>query len=243
MGPDNDASTGPDDGLRAAPPDGPWADAWLSPGRLGRYVAQTAGDRPRALALYEWNTQLGCALQHDLGHLEVALRNAYDAAAVVHWPGPGHWLADDADRLFAPLLRTRKSGGVKRQVDTNWRQREIVAKAVREAGGPRATPGKVVAQLSLGFWRYLTSSAHEKTLWVPMLHHAYPPGTRRADVDDRIGRLHDVRNRIAHHEHLLDRNVAALHDDLLHIARQLLPELEQYLNATSTVRTLLQRRP
>lgn len=239
----SDSGDGPGDDLDPGAFDGPWVDAWLSPGRLARYLVQTTGDRPRALALYEWNTQLGCALQHDLGHLEVALRNAYDTAADAHWPGPGHWLADDADRLFAPLLRTRKSGGAKRQVDVNRRQREIIAKAVREAGGSRATPGKVVAQLSFGFWRYLTSSAHEKTLWVPMLHYAYPPGTRRATVDDQVGRLHDVRNRIAHHEHLLDHDIAALHDDLRHLAGQLLPDLQQYLNATSTVQTLLRRRP
>jgi hypothetical protein len=34
----------------------------------------------------------------------------------------------------------------------------------------------VVAELSLGFWRYLSVKRHEKHLWVPYLHHAFPAG-------------------------------------------------------------------
>lgn len=150
-------------------------------------VPHTHAGGDRARALYEWNAQVSAALQRDLAHLEVALRNAYDTAASAHSPRPGHWLRDDAARLFAPLLRTKKKNGQKYQVDVNRKQRAIIAQAVRDAGGPQVAPGKVVAQLNFGFWRYLSSSAHEKTLWVPLLHHAFPVGTRRADVDGRVG--------------------------------------------------------
>lgn len=62
------------------PGDGPWVERWLSPERFATYLRAANGDRGRALALYEWNARVGAALLHDLGHLEIGLRNAYDRA-------------------------------------------------------------------------------------------------------------------------------------------------------------------
>jgi hypothetical protein len=95
-----------------------------------------------------------------------------------------------------------------------------------------------------GFWRYLSSAAHEKTLWVPALHRAFPRGTDRAlHVDGPVGRLHDLRNRVAHHEPLLTTDVAGRLADLIGLATRLDPPLGQYLEATSTVANLLTVRP
>lgn len=226
------------------PADGPWVDAWLSQGRWSRYLTQTGGDRVLALELYEWNTQLSAALQRDLAHLEIALRNGYDTAASTYWSGPGHWLRDDAPQVFSPVLRSKRArSGARYQVDVNKRPREIVNQAVRDAGGPTAPTGKVVAQLSFGFWRYLSSSAHEKTLWVPLLHHAFPPATNRPNIDGQVGRLHSLRNRVAHHEALLNEDLPARFGDLIAVAMQLNTELGHYLQATSVVDSLLSQRP
>ena len=233
--------------VAAALPDGPWIEDWLSPARLSRYLAATSGDRARAIALYEWNTQVSAALHHDLAHVEVALRNAYDAAASAHWAGSGHWLLNGSAQVFAPVVRTKHTyrGGkrVNYQVDINQKPRDVIARAIRDAGGGVATAGKVVAELNFGFWRYLSSSAHEKTLWVPLLHHAFPNATSRADVDSKIGGLHTLRNRVAHHEPLLRENLIARHADLVTIASRLHAQLASYLAMTSRVPALLVSRP
>ena len=59
-------------------PDDPWIEKWLSTGRFETFL--TAANRSRSLALeiYDWNSKLGAAFLHDLGHLEVGIRNAYD---------------------------------------------------------------------------------------------------------------------------------------------------------------------
>lgn len=75
----------------AFPPAGRWVEAWLSGARFAVYLAATGADRDRALVLYEWNAQLSAALLHDLAHVEVGLRNAYDVALSARWPGPPHW--------------------------------------------------------------------------------------------------------------------------------------------------------
>jgi hypothetical protein len=99
-----------------------------------------------------------------------------------------------------------------------------VRHALPNAGGPTARRGKIVAELLFSFGRYLSSAAHEKTLWVPARHRAFPRGTdRAAHVDGPVGRLHHLRDRVAHHEPLLTTNVAGRLSDLIGIAARLDP--------------------
>jgi hypothetical protein len=94
-------------GSTLASRDGRWVEMWLGPDRLVNYLAATGGDRSRALALYEWNTDVASeALRRDLCHLEVGLRNAYDAALRNHWSGPTDWTSDPAG-VFPPVWSTR----------------------------------------------------------------------------------------------------------------------------------------
>jgi hypothetical protein len=141
-------------------------------------------------------------------------------------------------RLFGPLWRSR--GG--RRVDVNDKPRRSIQEAVRRCG-PAARPGKVVAELSFGFWRYLTSSAHEKSLWVPFLHTAYPPGTARKDVDRRISRLNELRNRVAHHEPIFSQPLGSAMQDLIYVCALFSTDVATYVQATSSVGQLLKRRP
>ncbi|HUC14276.1 MAG TPA: hypothetical protein VMS00_07470 [Acidimicrobiales bacterium] len=213
-------------------------EGWLGPPRFVRYLAAAGNDRALALALYEWNAQISAAFQRDLAHLEIALRNAYDAAAT-SWGGTGHWLRDGYTVVFAPLYRTY--GG--HHVDVNQKNREQVAQAIRDAGGPLAPSGKVVAQLSFGFWRYLSDRAHERPLWIPFLYRAFVHGTSRAAIDRRIAGLHVFRNRIAHHEPLLRTDLGGRWSDILAVAGATSPDLANYLDSSTTTMLLLAHRP
>lgn len=215
-----------------------WVERWLSAPRFAVYLGTTEGDRDAALSLYEWNAQLSSAFTHDLAHVEVGLRNAYDRALTDHLDLPGHWTAC-GDQVFASLPRTRGRGRARKVVDVNEKPRANLRRAIRDAGGPAAPPGKVIAQLTFGFWRYLTSAAHDVDLWRPALHHAYPIGTRRSDVDEIIGDLHTLRNRVAHHEPLIGMDVAILHTQLLEIAALLNPHLGTYVAEHSEVPRVL----
>jgi len=222
----------------AQPAPGPWVERWLSQPRHAVYIAAASGDPRLALDLYEWNAEISSALLRDLAHLEVALRNAYDRALSARWPGPPHWTTAGLP-AFAPLYRTRRGG----RVDVNVKTRESLQRAVDSAGGLAAPPGKVVAELMFGFWRFLSSSAHEKTLWVPALHRAFASGTDRRDIDRPVGRLHGLRNRVAHHEPLLHYDVAGRVADAVQVATLIDAELGQYLAATTRVTTLLANDP
>lgn len=79
-------------------------------GQVLQLLSHAEGDRARALALYEWNTEVSSAFLHDLAHLEVGLRNAYDRALIASTPdGRPHWVYD-GHYTFPPALRTAKNG-------------------------------------------------------------------------------------------------------------------------------------
>lgn len=111
---------------------------------MGVYLAAAGGDRQLALELDEWNGLVSAAFQHDLAHLEVALRNAYDAALVANTrSGLPHWTTDPY-RLFPVRWRAARDGT---RIHANRFSREQIEGAV-DVAGPGAPPGKVIAELT-----------------------------------------------------------------------------------------------
>ena len=123
------------------------------------------------------------------------------------------------------------------------RQRDQLEQAC-ERVGPTGAPGKVIAELTFGFWRFLSSSAHEKSVWVPYLHQAFPAGTdRKRDVDSKVAALNRLRNRVAHHEPLITENLSREAAKVTALGGLIDPDLGEYLSATSAVPALLRERP
>lgn len=223
-----------------------WIDAWLSPQRFQKYLRASGGDQARALALYEWNAKLASCLLHDLGHLEIGIRNAYDRALLEHpaLDEGNDWITQDgAWKLWAEHMGQDKHG---KPEDKNKKPREIIKKARGHAGytGRRNVHrGKVVAELMFGFWTYQTDNRHEKSLWLPALRHAYLPGVDRAAIHEALSELREVRNRLAHNESIFDRGPENIRRRIVFVARQLSPELREHINAHSVVQDCLRSKP
>lgn len=222
-----------------------WIEDWLSAPRFAPYLA-AAGTPHRALELYEWNTAIAAAFHHDLAHLEVGLRNAYDRALRAGLdPDELHWVFNPY-RYF-PVDMQRAAN--RQRVDANVTARRQIEKAANQARRDRRDPtedppaGKVLAEITFGFWRYLSARRHHDRLWIPHLHKAFPGGTSRPAVDRPIGRLHDLRNRVAHHEPLLRAKLDGRHQDVLDVAELLAPELATHIKTTSSVPRLISERP
>jgi hypothetical protein len=169
--------------------------AALSTERLAPYLTATSGDQAGALRLYEWNLAVSGALYEALGIVEVVLRNAMSAQLTVwHRNRAGHWYDDP------------------RGVLSGFAREDIAAarRRVRKLHRPE-TPGRVVAELNFGFWRFLLAKRYEATLWTGHLRHAFPdlqPQSRVA-VYRALDELHTLRNRIAHHEPVHSRDLTA----------------------------------
>ena len=194
------------------------AERWLSVARLRPYLEACDGDIEKALSLYEWNLDLGLVLLRELSLFEIALRNAYDRLLSDMWCPGGDWLLDPDSPVNRPIARRIRSGG---SIDANALNREQISKARRRFRGRECSHDDLVAELSLGFWAHLTDRAHERDLWIPILHKAWALRSKRVEIDRLLRSVTECRNRIAHHERLFNPK-----------RRELLPlEVERFVAA------------
>jgi len=211
-----------------------WYESYLGSDRLARFLAAARHDRKRAIALVDWDREMRGELQKILGEWEIALRNAYDTAISAWWTGPEHWLLDP----MSPVRRKIVHGAE----DLNRISRTSILKAVKRTR-PGDPIGRVIANLTLDFWRYLSIKAREKTLWVPALHRAFPKGSDRAQIDQQIDILYRLRNRVAHHEPIFHKPVMPLTVSLLHSCELVRPELADEIVSRGTIKLLWRERP
>jgi hypothetical protein len=166
----------------------------LSSERLDAYGIGRGDDQK--LANYLWNLALCESLYPSLNGLEVALRNAvFRAGAAVFGVTATRdvpcWL--DAD---PPLIHHEDQPML------------IAAKRrLRERGRP-LEPGRLVAELSFGFWTSLfdVRYEHNKVLWprllgAQLLDPSSPRSMRsRKQLSPLLNRIRHLRNRVFHHE-------------------------------------------
>ena len=163
-----------------------------------------------------------------LGHGEVILRNAMHDELTAHHRrrgDPGEWF-DDPQRVLT--LRALDD-----------------VKTAKQRAGRAAPPGKVVAELSLGFWRYLLAHRYAATLW-PAIRHAFPNLPRRGQrtLEGHVSDLHLLRNRIAHHEPLINVPLQVRLESLQYVLDRIDPQIRRWaLDDGGSLTTLLQNRP
>lgn len=208
--------------------------------RLSSYLQASGGDLKAALKLYEWNTFMSGALHEDIGRVEVVLRNALDQALTVHGQNSGWPTAWYQRQSLFPGKH-----GQRAQADINTAR----DRATRRNTVPEAQ-GKVVAELTFGFWRFLCTGPYLTSLWVPALAAAFPnhpdpddPRRVRADVDDRVQRVHFVRNRVAHHEPIHHRDWQRDHGGMIDLLGWICTETAEWAASLSRVDAVLAVRP
>lgn len=148
------------------------------------------------LAVYLWNVALCESLYPVLHGLEIALRNAVFRAGTAAFPSTATldvpcWL--DAD---PPLILAADQHVI------------AAAKARLKRGNKPMEPGRLVADLSFGFWTTLFDVRYErsKTLWPRLFAYglmdtASPKSIRsRNKLSPLINRVRHLRNRVFHYE-------------------------------------------
>ncbi len=204
---------------------------YLSAGRLAPYQLATGGDPEKALRLYEWNAQVGAAFLEILGHLEIVLRNALDRQLQTWHDAqglPGRWY-DDPLGVF----------------DTHRREDVSTARQRLQRDGKSETPGRIIAEPSFAFWRFLLGRRYQNTLWAHALRHAFPglQPQRRGDVYDLVDGLSRLRNRIAHHEPVHQLDLARHHQDVLRLAGYVDADVRTWIAGVSRIGQILASRP
>jgi hypothetical protein len=170
------------------------------------------------LARYSWNSYLGASLYPTLLHLEVAFRNRLHDAVASRYP-IGPW--QDVDCWLGrvpPIL-----------APSEFAQVQVATDRLRRTGKP-ITPGRVVAELTFGFWTNLLDVRYEQrqVLWPPLLEKAFPhlPAVHRTRrvVAKRFNMLRRLRNRVFHYEPIWHwRDLSNQHEMLLEAISWLSP--------------------
>lgn len=206
----------------------------LSAARVGTYEAATDVIPPlsRALTLYAWNAQVAAAMLAPLHLCEVVIRNAVaDAIASVYgpkWP----W-----SQGFVQSLPNPSKGYQARQDLLNMR-----------AG--KTSVGKVIPELKFVFWQTLFTKRFDHRLWQPHLLTVLPHMDTTKSVPElrqliysELEQLRKLRNRIAHHEPIFQRNLS----DDLHKAHDLItfrcPITAQWMESNQQAQQLIACKP
>lgn len=193
----------------------------VSKPRLDRYRPANGDDLETAVR-YLWNIALSEALLQGVANLEVGLRNSIHATLSAH-VGTEYW--------FQAILRPNEM----RTVNEAWTQL-----SKRHQSPP--TPGKVVAELTFGFWPSLFTKEYQNLWWsnkTALLKTVFPhvpPGNPLTPklIHERTELLRNLRNRVMHHEPIfmgitpLNRSTVALtdiHEQMVELLGWIHPQL------------------
>lgn len=158
--------------------------------RLRPFRFAAEDDSAKTLQLYNWNAQMAGAALEQLSYLEVLLRHAIDrrlAKTVAEEFNGIPWF------LLPPFYDAQK--------DTL----EKVRRQLRPIG--KETRDQIIAGLPLGFWTGWFGSKYEQ-LWRDSLYEAFPNGTkRRKEITALTEQIRKFRNRVAHHDSLLNVDI------------------------------------
>jgi hypothetical protein len=188
----------------------------ISRERLYSYLADTNGDVVAALHRYERNTRLSQCLYGIIQPLEIAFRNS------VH-----NVMSADTNRSnwyeYSPLRFAEIEAVKKAKTDiTRWNH--------------AITSSRVVSELTFGFWTKLINRDYEKGLWVPHLYKAFPHLQKpdRKTVFNRFDNIRLLRNRIAHHEKIVARNLPKDYWEIIEALGWICPTTASWVLATAT---------
>jgi hypothetical protein len=169
--------------------------------RLYKYFQAAGKVQPSTIALYTANIQLCQAMYSLIAILEVALRNVLDNSMKEYFKDD-NWLLSKTDTLLRHpelVYKHRRSG--------TWRQDRVLFDKLQKTAAKMLqnkmplSHGKLLAELTLGFWIKLFDRKFIKLLKGASLKaFSNPPHLSVKTIYDRLNTIRVIRNRIAHHE-------------------------------------------
>jgi hypothetical protein len=186
--------------------------------RLDGYLgnAHCSNSKNEALIAYSWNIELSQALYPALQILEIALRNSLHDTITACYQTE-YW-------FDLPFLHVRE------------KEQTIQAKDNLRKDKKPIEVGRIVAELSFGFWTSLfdVRYEHDQTLWPKLLKPTFPfmpKGQRtRSYLSRELNRIRFLRNRIFHYEPIWHwKDLPQQHDSIIYLIKSLSISAAQYL--------------
>ncbi len=198
----------------------------ISEPRFSTYLSNTGGNIDKALDLYLWNCRLCESLYTPIHILEVALRNNFHDR-----------LSDKYGRQWYDTLEEQL---LEKDISKIM---EVKKRFIHEKKA--LNTDDIVASLSLGFWVGLLWRHYETKLWRPCLYHAFPNAGKpftRSDAARKLSVIKDLRNRIAHHEPVYNRNLEDMYSTLLEVLGWVCEDTKTWLDKNSNFKEVYSKK-
>ncbi len=191
--------------------------------RFDIYLNESGQNYVRALRLYAWNIEISAALLGGLHILEVTLSNSIMQQLTKSEMKLDWW--NTPKILFPDSLKIINSSKTKFQPNSKGRSELLVP------------------EVGFGFWIGLFAKRYHQNLWGPYLRRALPnySGTR-ANIHGELEEIRLLRNRIAHHETVFNKNIAELHYSIIRITSFVNSEAGIWLDKNSRVDAVLKKK-
>lgn len=201
----------------------------LPDGRIRHFLRLAGHDAVRAHALHDWNEQIGSALFRPLQKLELALRTRVgEAFERVYGPD---WFREPAFRAAAASAdRATLATAVQR----------LMSEAARIDGE------SVLAKASFGLCVGLLRPTYNPDVWSKELRRTFPAlplDQGRLELAGLASHAAWLRNRIDHHEPLVELDLSLSHSKILRLLGWIDPAVAALARADTAVQTLLRSKP
>ena len=196
----------------------------LSKERL-RALIDLTGSPKIAIELHQDTLRLGASMMTVVATIEIALRNSVCENLQLHF-GVANWLRqplapfqwrapelanvakahDSARRADYAKLSQLEKHGLDALAYPNGRppSKSHLQRAKDRRKQIVVSDGKVIAELSLYFWKRLYGPEYDQSLWRTTLKRTFPDKkVLRAHVAVQLETIYQTRNRLAHHEPVL----------------------------------------
>ncbi len=189
--------------------------------RFKRYQTLVANDDLAASELYTANAKIAESFYIPMQALEVTLRNRINDV-LKEEIGP-YW-------FDSPNFLT-----------TNDQLEAIVEAKIRIKAGKKKeespiNESRIIAALPLGFWTAMFNHDYEE-LWRQRLNRIVVSGVAgatRKTFSGQLSLIRKIRNRIAHHECIVDGRIENIHKAILDLMGYLSPEARFWINENSS---------
>lgn len=198
--------------------------------RLGNYLSHTDcnDNKDAALLTYSWNIELSQALYPALQILEISLRNSLHKTFTENFKTE-FW-------FNLSFLNQKEQSKINKAIKTLKNRKKTL------------TSGRIVAELSFGFWVSLFDIRyeHDQILWPKSIKPTFPflpKGQKtRQFLSRELNRIKLLRNRIFHYEpiwHLKD--LTEQHDKIIYLIKCLSPSAANYLTTLDKFKVIYNR--
>ncbi len=168
-------------------------ESFLSKPRIQRFLVAAGNSTSKAQQLYRINLSVSQAFYPILNLFEIFLRNAVNDQVASYFDN-SNWITSEKQGFMNDGFLKKSKFFLKRSV-------QRAEKTIERKGG-KISSGKVISELSFGFWASLFEVHHYRLIRGVIIRcfpHR-PNHVKRSIVFQKLNRIRQFRNRIYHNE-------------------------------------------